>query len=285
VPADCAEVTAIARYPVKSCRGEPLRSAMVERWGLAGDRRWMAVDADGEAITAREHPRLLLVRPELVDDGLRLTSPDADELSVETPPLGRLVEVDVWGARVLASAAGAVADAWFSKILGVPARLVYLDDPTRRPTNPLRTLATDRVSFADGYPLHLITEESVAAVNELVARGKHPHEGPLPAVRFRPSVVVRGWPAWAEDGWRRVRIGPARFRVVKGCDRCVLTTIHPETAARGREPLATLVRHRRWDGQSWFGVMLVPDTDGVPITVGDPVEILESVDPADGPLR
>ena len=42
---------------------------MVEPWGLAGDRRWMLVDATGEAVTAREHREMLLVHPRLRADG------------------------------------------------------------------------------------------------------------------------------------------------------------------------------------------------------------------------
>ena len=103
--------------------------------------------------------------------------------------------------------------------------------------------------------------------------------------RFRPNLVVAGHPAWSEDGWRRIRIGDAVFRAVKGCERCVMTTVDPETAARGKEPIATLARHRRFDGLTWFGMNLIPDTTGVTVRVGDPVEILESVDPASGPPR
>ena len=128
------------------------------------------------------------------------------------------------------------------------------------------------------------TEESLAAVNDLIAVGKHADEGPLPMTRFRPSVVVRGAPAWAEDGWRRVRIGAAVFRAVKGCDRCILTLVHPDTAVRGKEPLATLARHRRWDSKTWFAMNLIPDTPGATITVGDHVEVLESGE-SDGPPR
>ena len=173
--------------------------------------------------------------------------------------------------------AGDEAAAWLTKVIGEPVRLVYLDDPTRRPTNPKYSRDTDRVSFADGYPLLLTSEESLDAVNGWIAEGPRPAEGPVPMRRFRPSVVVSGAPAWAEDGWRRLRIGPLTFRAVKGCDRCVFTTIDPDTAAKGHEPLFALARHRRWDGKIWFGVNLIPDSPapGALIRPGDPVEILD----------
>jgi uncharacterized protein YcbX len=103
--------------------------------------------------------------------------------------------------------------------------------------------------------------------------------------RFRPSVVVSGSAAWEEDGWRLLRIGAARFRVVKGCDRCTMTMTDPDTAARGKEPIATLSRYRRWDGAVWFGMNLIPDSPGATIAVGDDVEVLEAVPAPDGPPR
>ena len=271
------QLTGIWRYPVKSCRGEQLSEAVVEPWGLAGDRRWMIVDGAGDPVTAREHPRLVLVEP-LVESGkITLASPGLPEVTVPVPSGADLVPVSVWESDLLASPADDEASAWLTGIIGEPSRLVYLDDPTRRATNPAYSRDGDRVSFADGYPLLLTSEESLGAVNGWIAEGPRPSEGPIPMRRFRPSVVISGAPAWAEDGWRRLRIGAVTFRAAKGSDRCVFTTIDPDTAAKGHEPLFALARHRRWDGKIWFGVNLIPDDPdpGAVIRPGDPIEILE----------
>jgi uncharacterized protein YcbX len=283
-------VTDLYRYPVKSCRGQRLPSAAVEPWGLAGDRRWMLVDPSGEVVTARERPRLLLVTPFPGDGAIRLTGPAMPDLIVPVPPGDDLILVRVWDSKLLAAPAGGAASAWLSEVAGVPVRLVYLDDPTRRPTNPRYSRDGDVVSFADGYPLLLTAESSLAELNEQIAAGPLAAEGPLPMRRFRPSVVVTGAEAWAEDGWRLLQIGDVVFRAVKGCDRCVLTTIDPDTAAKGKEPIATLARSRRWDGKVWFGINLIPDPPDSPrgaasIRVGDPVRILEQADHSGGPLR
>jgi len=286
-------VTDLYRYPVKSCRGDRLPAAEVEPWGLAGDRRWMIVDRRGEAVTARERPRLVLVTPVLLGDGVRLTAPALPampampDLTVRAPRGDELIPVIVWKSRLLAAPADAAADAWFSEVAGEPVRLVYLDDPTRRRPSPDYSRHGDRVSFADGYPLLLTAEASLGELNRLIAAGPRAAEGPLPMRRFRPNLVVGGSAAWAEDGWRRLRVGDVVFRAVKGCDRCVLTTIDPDTAAKGKEPIATLARCRRWDGAVWFGVNLIPDAPrrGAAIRVGDPVQILEQDDHADGPPR
>jgi hypothetical protein len=270
------QLTDIWRYPVKSCRGERLAEARVEPWGLAGDRRWMVVDTEGNPVTAREQPRMLLITPQLDGDKITLSSPDLPDLVVPVPSGADLVPANVWGADLLASPAGDEAAAWLTGIIGEPVRLVYLDDPTRRWIRPDYSDPGDRVSFADAFPLLLTTEESLASLNGWIAEGPKAEEGPVPMRRFRPSVVVSGAEAWAEDGWRRLRIGPVTFRSVKGCDRCVLTTINPDTAAKGHEPITTLARHRRWDGKVWFGVNLIPDNHGPDALLhpGDPVEIL-----------
>ena len=277
-------LTTINRFPVKSCRGESVTGAAVEPWGLAGDRRWMVVDATGEAMTARECPRMLLVHPQLCEGGLRLSGPGREPLDVAAPAGGRQVAVTVFGrAPFPVRLADDEAHAWFSAVIGEPVRLVYQDDPRVRQTDPAH--AADGVSFADGYPLLLANEASLDELNGWIAEGPMADQGPLPMIRFRPNLVVRGAPAWAEDGWRRVRVGEAEFRAVKGCARCVIPTTNHETAGRGKEPTATLARFRRWDGEVWFAINLIPDTPGATVRVGDEVEILEADPDADGPLR
>jgi uncharacterized protein YcbX len=278
-------LTSIHRYPVKSCRGESVGDLLVEPWGLAGDRRWMLVDETGAAITAREVNRLVLIDPRITTDGLVVTAPDLPELTVSTPDPHAQTPVNLWESHLTAAPAGPEADAWFSKAMGRTARLVHLDDPSRRPTSPDFGEPGDRVSLADGYPLLLSTEESLAALNGVVLENAQGPREPLPMTRFRPNIVVAGADAWAEDDWRRVRVGDAVFRAVKGCARCVLTTIDPGTALREKEPIASLARVRRWDGKTWFGINLVPDTAGVTIRVGDEVEVLDEVPPGGGPIR
>jgi hypothetical protein len=279
-------LAAINRFPVKSCRGESLAEATVEPWGLAGDRRWFVVGEDGATLTAREHRPLLLVRPALrPDGGIELTGPDLPDLSVDVPSSGALVPIRIHRSELVAAEGCAEAGAWFSKLLGVAARLIYMDDPNRRHPNPVFARPDDTVSAADAYPLLLTTEASLAQLNDWIADGPRADEGPVPMIRFRPTVVVAGSTPWEEDGWRRIRIGDAVFRSVKGCDRCVMTLTDPDTTARSKEPIATLARYRRWDGETWFGMNLIPDTPGARIRVGDDVTVLESVPAPDGPPR
>lgn len=278
-------LSAINRYPVKSCRGDSLTSALVEPWGLAGDRRWMVVDEDGMLRTARECRELLLVVPTVIEDGLLLACAGFPDLVVPVPRDRPLTPVHIWSSNLDAMLASDEAHAWFSAVLGVASRLVYLDDPTRRLPNQNFAGPDDRVSFADGYPLTVATTASLDALNALIDAGARADEGPLEMTRFRPSLVVDGTVAWEEDGWRRLRIGDAILRAVKGCPRCAIPMTDPWTTIRGKEPIATMARHRRWDGETWFSMNAIPDNPGVTVTVGDDVEILEAVENPDGPPR
>ncbi|MEU7028514.1 MOSC N-terminal beta barrel domain-containing protein [Streptomyces sp. NPDC046275] len=270
-------------HPVKALRGFSPAEAEVQPWGLAGDRRWTAVDAAGKVVTQRQHARLALAAAELLPDGsVTLTAPGMEPLTVAVPeaPAAEAdhtatIPVEVFGTTVRAVPAGPDADAWFSTYLNGPVRLVHMDDPARRrPVDPDYALPGETVSFADGYPLLVTTTASLDALNSLIAQGDHPDEGPLPMNRFRPNLVVDGTAPWAEDGWRRLAVGDVVFRVARTCGRCVVTTTDQLTGERGKEPLRTLARHRAEGNRLVFGQNLVPEHRGV-VRVGDPVKILD----------
>ena len=264
---------------MKGARAVDLDESFVEPWGLAGDRRWLLVDRNGRFISQREKPPLarVIVSYESASGSISVSAGGVASTTITPPaPDAPLLKVTVWSSTLLAAAAGPEADAWFSAYLRCPVRLVYLDDPTRRPVNPQYGRDGDVVSFADGYPLLLTSAGSLEALGGWLAEEGHPA---VPMNRFRPSVVVAGTPAWAEDGWRRIRIGTAAFRVVKPCGRCVVTTIDQATAERGRQPLELLGRRRRFGQQLVFGQNMIPDAPGF-IRVGEPLQVLEGHPPA-----
>ncbi|HZG03791.1 MAG TPA: MOSC N-terminal beta barrel domain-containing protein [Streptomyces sp.] len=270
-------LAALHLYPVKSLAGVGTTRAVVEPWGLSGDRRWMVTGPDGTLFTQRAHPRMAQAAAEpLPGGGLRLSAPGMRPLTVEVPdPAAGTTVARMWHTEVEVVEAAAEACAWFTAYLGTDARLVHLDAPERRrPVDPEYGRPGETVNLADELPLLLTTVSSLEALNLLVAQGDHPDEGPLPMDRFRPNVVVGGTPPWSEDGWRRVRIGEVSFRVARPCGRCVITTTDQATAERGKEPLRTLARHRRFGDRLVFGQKLVPEHTGV-LRTGDLFEVLE----------
>ncbi|MFP8964257.1 MOSC domain-containing protein [Streptomyces nanhaiensis] len=270
-------LAALNVYPVKSFAGAGTARAVVEPWGLSGDRRWMAAGPDGAPLTQRGHPRLALAAAEpLPGGGLRLSAPGMPPLTVEVPDPASGTEVfEVWRTKVEAVPASGEAHGWLTEYLGTDARLVHMDAPEhRRPVTSSHGRPGETVSLADAFPVLLTTVSSLDALNLLIEQGDHPDEGPLPMDRFRPNVVVEGTAPWSEDGWRRIRIGEVSFRVAKPCGRCVVTTTDQATAERGKEPLRTLARHRRSGDRLLFGQLLVPENTGT-LRTGDPLEVLD----------
>jgi len=259
---------------MKAARAVDLDESLVEPWGLAGDRRWLLVDEDGRFVSQREEPSLARVVVTYGPGAISVSAAGFPARPVAVPATSdaTMLKVTVWGSTVLAAAAGPAGDAWFSAYLGRPVRLVYLDDPTRRAVDPEFGRDGDVVSFADGYPL-LLT--STASLDELGRWLSKDGAQPVPMTRFRPNAVVTGAPPWAEDHWRRIRIGAVEFRVVKPCGRCVVTTTDQITGEVGSQPLKMLGRRRRFGKQLVFGQNMIPDGPGL-IRAGDLVEVLET---------
>ena len=268
----------IALYPVKSTRARAVDRAVVERWGLAGDRRWAVITPDGDPLTARHCRQLFTITAsDTPDGGLLLTAPGAPDLVVPQPEPVHDVPVKFLNLD-RAAAGGEAADEWLTTTLGRPVRMIWLADPTVRPVwTVVGGLPGDVYQLGDTAPVHLVTLGSLRRLNDWIAetaveRGEELPE-PLDVGRFRANVVVDGFPAFAEDDWKRLRLGAVDFRVAGPCGRCVMTTIDQESREGGKEPIRTLARHRRRDGWAWFGIQLVPETLGE-IAVGDPVEVL-----------
>ncbi|MGO1973481.1 MAG: MOSC domain-containing protein [Propionibacteriaceae bacterium] len=262
-------------YPMKSGRGIDLTEARLEPWGLAGDRRWMVITPDGHFVSQREHPGLATVTARPTEAGIRLSAPGEGPLEVAVPTPTEFRTVTLWRDRVEVVPCSTEADAWLTAVLGTPVQLVHLDDPaTRRQVDQHYARPEDHVGFADGYPVLLTTTASLAALNELVAAGRRPAEGPLGMERFRPTLVIDGTDPWAEDGWRRVRVGETVLRVVKPCGRCVITTTDQQSGVRGREPLPTLGRHRLIGRKLVFGQNAVVEQPGT-LRVGDELTVLD----------
>jgi uncharacterized protein YcbX len=268
------EIASLTIYPLKGGRGVSLPEVAIDRLGPRNDRRWMVVDLEGNHLTQREVARLCQVSAKPVESGLSLNAPYAPPLEVSRPPDEQpRRSVQVWADRVDALDAGDAAAEWLSRFLLQPSRLVYFPDSTYRPTDPDYDTVGSPVSFADGFPILLVSEASLADLNRRLAT-------PLPMNRFRPNIVVRGVEPFAEDGWRRFQVGSIEFDAVKPCARCVVTTTDQDSGERSPEPLRTLATFRKRGPGSgvMFGVNVVHRGTGL-VRVGDRV-VLPAAEPA-----
>ena len=255
-------------YPIKACKGVEVDSAYVERMGLQHDRRMMVATDQGEFLTQREHPRLAWVAPRLSDGTLTLSAPNYDSIQLPVQSTGFPWPVNIWKSKgVQAIDQGEEAADWFSDWLGASVRLVHFADGYNRRLNESYAVSPDdHTGFADGYPILLASEESLCDLNSHL-------ETPVPMNRFRPNVVVKGCEPFAEDTWKRIRIGEVELAVVKPCARCVVTTIDKETLERSKEPLKTLGKYRKHALGAIFGQNVIPLNEGR-LRLGMNVEIL-----------
>ena len=136
-----------------------------------------------------------------------------------------------------------------------------------------------KVAFGDAYPLHIMNLASVRDIGTKVQGG--PPQ--LSVRRFRPNIIFAGPEAYAEDSWKRIKIGRADYHVSCRTVRCLLPNVDPITGERHpSEPNRTLKSFRRVDEgdtkNACIGMQMVPAGEESQIKVGDVIEVLETGD-------
>jgi hypothetical protein len=273
-----AVISRLLLYPVKGCRGIPLRSARLAPTGLAvgdiGDREWVVVDDHGEFLSQRELPRMAQIDTRLTGSALRLSAPGMLSLEIPFASEGDVVRVRVWNDELDAVTQGELVDRWFSDFLGRRARLMRFDPLEKRISRRQYTGATEApYKFADAFALLVASEASLADLN---ARLKAKGQVPVEIDRFRPNIVIDGVDAFEEDYARELRIGDVELELVKPCVRCTVPSVDPSSGEQGIEPGDTLAAYRNNEaaGGVTFGVNgIVARGAGAELRVGDPVEL------------
>lgn len=268
-----ATLSQVNVYPVKSVGGISLSTAWVEKQGLMFDRRFMLALADGSMVTARKYPQMVKIKSTLTADGLIFSAQGQQGKQSRSALQIRYSEfkmqeapAQVWDDKFTAYTTTDEADDWFSEIMGQRVELLF----TGQQSNRVREKFGHNVSFADGYPLLIISQ---ASLDELNRRSPERHS----MDQFRTNLVVAGTEPFGEDGWKRIRIGEVEFEALKPCERCIMTTVDVEKGEYRptKEPLRTLSQFRANErGGVFFGQNLVARNEGM-IQVGDKVEVLE----------
>jgi uncharacterized protein YcbX len=227
------EISAIARFPVKSMAGEALDSATIDQRGLVGDRRWAVRDVEGK-LGSGKNTRRFRRMPGLLDLTARY---DSDEVPVVGFPDGRSVRGDSAG---LSSA--------LSSHVGRPVTLAPEFD----------------VSHFDEDPLHLVTSSSVARLSQL-------HGSEVDVRRLRANLVVdtSTSPRFDEVEWvgRRLAIGSeVSLYVREPMVRCLMVDLPQVGVALDGNLLTTLGRVN----DTQLGLVVDVVTPGI-VQVGDGV--------------
>lgn len=278
-----AILTELNLYPIKSCAGIGLREATLTAAGLMTDhiydREWMVVDAQGEFMTQRRHPKMALITPSIKSDTLELRAPGMLRLEIPLglpdPQEARTVQVRVWNDTVPAYDCDETTATWFSNFLGTPCRLVRFHAAATRIADAVWTGGTEAPTlFSDGFPLLVIAEASLADLNDrLAAEGR----AALPMNRFRPNLVVGGTDAYDEDHAATLRIGNALLKPVKPCARCAMPAVDQASGEVGPDPLDILRSYRaspRVGGGIAFGMnAILLEGEGERLRIGQEIDL------------
>lgn len=246
---DAVQVTQLYIYPVKSLGGIAVKQARITQRGLQYDRRYMLVDENGTFLTQRNLHELALFKVSFAEKGFVIAF---KEHAIELPfsMEGSLIKVKIWDDVVEAISAPAYFNEWFSHALNKKVQLVYMHENSIRPVSTRYAHNNEQVSFADAYPVLLISEASLDLLNSKL-------EKPLDMDRFRPNIVVNNIEAHAEDQLGTFEINGVGFKAAKPCARCVVTTINQQTLETSKEPLATLAKYRMQDNKINFGMNVI----------------------------
>ncbi len=262
-------VSNIYVHPLKSGSALAINVAVVEAKGLRFDRQWMLVDLNGKILTQLQSARIALIASRIEGDSIVFRVPGSSrELLLPTaadPSSDRQEVVQIFKTSSRTLDCGAKAAAFFSDYLRQPVRLVRQAEGAARSIDERFSRETDTVSFANDFPLLVCNRASLTALNAHF-------EKPVPMNRFRPNIVFECEAPWTEELWETITIGAVPFRTPRGCARCPLVGIDQDTAARSREPLATLARVRKVGNKVYFGQNAIPDQTGS-IAVGDAIRV------------
>ena len=251
------EVTSLHIYPIKSLGGISVKSGKATYEGFENDRRWMLVARDGLFLTQRKFAEMAKFSCALDESGINVKF-ENDHLQIPlTAHNDKVFRVKVWSSKLKANEVSTEASAWFSERLGSNVTLVRMTVISKRYKRLFTPPYKTDLSFADGYPYLILGEASMTELNDKVTED-------IPADRFRANIIVSTSEPHEEDTWRSdFKIGDISMKVIKGCARCVVTTIDQQSGKKGKEPLKTLATYRKWRNKIWFGanaICLEPGT-------------------------
>lgn len=247
-------------YPIKSCQSVDLDKVSVTKMGFMLDRHFGIINAQNEIITAREVPELLTIKISISATELTINH-HHKSLSFSLSETNETIEVTLFKEKSLGKVINSEIDNWLTSIVGFDCKLIKIDKNNPRQTNQ------SNITFSDVYPIHLISEESVKALNHKLEHHVKPN-------RFRPNIIISGIQAFEEESWSILQIGDCQFEVVSKTERCSLITINPCDGTKDpkQEPLRTLAKEFKSNGKVNFGIYLVPIKTGI-IQKSDIIEI------------
>lgn len=279
-------IAALWRFPVKSMGGEEVSSTAVDLRAVHGDRLWAVRDLELKAVTtARRLPMLLGCSARFVEeppagvgpgkvtdvvvtfpDGTQIESTDRERMDAKLSELTgkRVALVPLPPTNDKAAYRGVVAskkDLRTQFGLGPDDPLPDLSVFPLKKLAELAVFATPVGTFADAYPLHIVTTSSLRTMGAL--------GGDFEVRRFRPNIVIETPDdGLVEQHWigGTLSSGNVAIRVEIPTIRCTVPLREQPGVAADPAVVKTVSRH----GGRCFGVYADVAQPGT-LRVGDQV--------------
>lgn len=266
------KVTHLFTYCLKSSRGLEQQSVICKTTGFLNDRTVAVIDSDNKIITGREHPQLLRFSSKIDNATMEINYDDSERYTFQIPKaFDSSVEVRLFRNNVHGHLFSEEANEMVSKLLEGSFRLIYMGNSIR-PLLPKRGgKEGEFTAYADSSPVHLINLKTLEYLNSKLKKK-------VSLRHFRPNIVIDGGQAFEEDTWANIDINGHHFRVQEKTQRCIFTTIDPETYSKNKslQPLAMIAKIRAKSGsRPTFGINMVPMMEGT-INMGDSVKIIKT---------
>jgi uncharacterized protein YcbX len=254
-----AHVSWLTIAPVKGLSLVELDELVLARNGVAENRRFYLVDAEGQRYGLLREGSLGLVRPawDAARRRLELAFPDGSVVAGEVDVDGE-VTTEFFRRPVIGRVVRGPWSEALSEYVGRPVRLVRTEVGT----------AVDR----DRGSVSMLSEASLEELRRRAGR-----EERVDPRRFRMLIGIGGVRAHEEDEWigRRVQVGEAVVELRGQVARCAITTQNPKTGRPDFDALREIKAYRGIrDGKKIdFGVYGGVAEPGR-VRLGDPVEPL-----------
>ena len=223
-----ARVVRISIAPVKALGLVHPDEVRVGELGVAGNRRFWLIDADGRLVSNKLHRSLLRVRPSWNEETreLALTFPDGTHVAGTVELGDEVFEQEMYKHPIRSRRVIGPWEDAISEYDGRELTLLWAEEG-----------APDRLHAGTTT---LVSRESVARLAEAAG------EDELDARRFRMLFEIEGVAPHAEDEWigTQVRVGEATLLVHGDVGRCAITTLDPDTGKPTVDTLRALASYR-----------------------------------------
>lgn len=224
-------VVRISIAPVKALGLVHPEEVELTRTGVAGDRRFWLLDADGRLANGKRFPQLMALKPEWDEASRRLALvlPGGERVEGVVEP-GEPVAAELYGEPHPSRAVPGPWQEAISAVAGEPLTLLWSEHG-----------AVDRGAGRGGWA-SIVSRASLERLGEEAGA-----EAPPDGRQFRMLLEIDGVGAHEEDGWvgGRVRAGEAVLAPLGDVGRCVVTTRDPDTGELVFPTLDVLAAYRR----------------------------------------